>query len=113
MRDKYCVIGNPIAHSKSPAIHRFWLKKLGLDGDYKARLVTDLEAYFEARRGDPDWRGCNVTAPHKEAVIPLLDEAGTIGAVNCIVREGGEQLRGRRACMRHAEGGRVDDQGGA
>jgi len=86
------VIGNPIAHSKSPAIHRFWLKKLGLDGDYQATLVTDLDAYFEARRGDPDWRGCNVTAPHKEAVIPLLDEAGTIGAVNCIVREGDRLL---------------------
>ena len=86
------VIGNPIAHSKSPAIHRFWLKKLGLDGDYKTRLVTDLEAYFESRRGDPDWRGCNVTAPHKEAVIPLLDEASPIGAVNCIVREGDRLL---------------------
>ena len=86
------VIGNPIAHSKSPAIHRFWLKKLGLDGDYKATLVTELDAYFESRRGDPDWRGCNVTAPHKEAVIPLLDEASPIGAVNCIVREGGRLL---------------------
>jgi shikimate dehydrogenase len=82
------VIGNPIAHSKSPAIHRFWLKKLGLEGDYRPILVTDLKAYFEARRGDPQWRGCNVTAPHKEAVIPFLDEASAIGAVNCIVREG-------------------------
>src|SRR5436305_1809534 len=87
------VIGNPIAHSKSPAIHAFWLKKLGLEGDYKAILVTDLSAYFAARRGDPDWRGCNVTAPHKEAVIPFLDEASAIGAVNCIVREG-ERLIG-------------------
>jgi shikimate dehydrogenase len=82
------VIGNPIAHSKSPAIHLFWLKKLGLEGDYRATLVTDLNAYCEARRGDPDWRGCNVTAPHKAAAIPLLDEAGPVGAVNCIVREG-------------------------
>jgi shikimate dehydrogenase len=82
------VIGNPISHSKSPAIHGFWLKKLGLEGDYKATLVTDLSAYLETRRGDPDWRGCNVTAPHKEAVIPFLDEATSIGAVNCIVRDG-------------------------
>lgn len=83
------VIGDPIAHSKSPAIHNFWLKKLGLEGDYRSTLVTDLNAYFAARRGDPDWRGCNVTAPHKLAVIPLLDEAGPIGAVNCVVPHGG------------------------
>jgi len=82
------VIGNPIAHSKSPAIHRFWLKKLGFIGDYKPTLVTDLNDHFEARRRDPDWRGCNVTAPHKAAVIPFLDEASPIGAVNCILRDG-------------------------
>ena len=82
------VIGDPIAHSKSPAIHNFWLKQLGIAADYRATRVTDLEAYFEARRRDPDWRGCNVTAPHKQAVIPFLDEASPIGAVNCIVRDG-------------------------
>ena len=82
------VIGNPIAHSKSPAIHLFWLKKLGLAGDYRATLVTDVAAYVAARRDDPDWRGCNVTAPYKTAILPFLDEASPIGAVNCIVREG-------------------------
>src|SRR4051812_14114027 len=83
------VIGDPIAHSKSPAIHSFWLKKLGLEGTYSATLVTDLNAYFAARGGDPDWRGCNVTAPHKQAVIPFLDETSPVGAVNCIMRDGG------------------------
>ena len=87
------VIGDPIAHSKSPAIHNFWLEKLGLQGSYQATLVSDLNEYFRARRADPDWRGCNVTAPHKLAVIPFLDEASAIGAVNCIVREG-ERLVG-------------------
>ena len=82
------VIGDPIAHSKSPAIHNFWLGKLGIDADYGATRVTDLRAFFDARRRDPDWRGCNVTAPHKQAVIPFLDEASPIGAVNCIVRDG-------------------------
>ncbi len=81
------VIGDPIAHSKSPAIHNFWLQKLGLQADYRATLVTDLDAYFASRRDDPDWRGCNVTAPHKLAAIPFLDEASPIGAVNCILRE--------------------------
>jgi len=82
------VIGDPIAHSKSPAIHNFWLECLGLEAAYRATLVTDLNAYFDARRGDPDWRGCNITAPHKQAAIPLLDEASPIGAVNCVVRDG-------------------------
>src|SRR6185295_5762182 len=82
------VIGDPIAHSKSPAIHNFWLRSLGIDAAYRATRVTDLNAFFEARRGDPEWRGCNVTAPHKQAVIPFLDEASPIGAVNCIVRDG-------------------------
>lgn len=83
------VIGDPIAHSKSPAIHKFWLRKLGLDADYRTTRVTDLSTYLDARRGDPDWHGCNVTAPHKLAVIPFLDEASPIGAVNCIVRDDG------------------------
>jgi shikimate dehydrogenase len=82
------VIGNPIAHSLSPAIHKFWLKSLGIDADYRATLVSDLDAFFAARRGDLAWHGCNVTAPHKQAVIPFLEEASPIGAVNCVVRDG-------------------------
>lgn len=86
------VIGDPIAQSKSPAIHGFWLGKLGIDAEYRACHVTggDLEDYLSARRADPVWRGCNVTMPHKQAVIPLLDRvdplAARIGAVNTIVR---------------------------
>jgi shikimate dehydrogenase len=82
------VIGDPIAHSKSPAIHNFWLDLLGIEAVYRATLITDLNDYFRERRGDPDWRGCNITAPHKQAVIPFLDEASPIGAVNCVVRDG-------------------------
>ena len=82
------VIGDPIAHSKSPAIHNFWLESLRIEAIYRATLVTDLNAYFHARRGDPDWRGCNITAPHKQAAINFLEEASPIGAVNCVVREG-------------------------
>lgn len=88
------VVGDPIAQSKSPAIHRFWLETLGLDGDYLARrLPTEaLADYLADKRADPDWRGCNVTIPHKQAMLPLLDrvdrQAERIGAVNIIVREG-------------------------
>lgn len=89
------VIGDPVAHSLSPAIHTFWLDALGLDASYVATRVAPgtLAAHFAARRADPDWRGSNVTAPHKEAVFDVLDEVGAeakrIGAVNCIYRDEG------------------------
>ena len=69
------VIGDPIAHSKSPLIHKFWMEKLGFDGDYRAVRVTrdGLATYIESRRNDSDWRGCNVTMPLKIAVRALLD----------------------------------------
>ena len=89
------VIGDPIAQSKSPLMHGFWLEKLGIDADYGRRhLTTDqLAEYIESRRTDPAWRGCNVTLPHKQSVMPLLDRidpvAEAIGAVNTIVPRDG------------------------
>ena len=94
------VIGDPVAQSKSPAIHRFWLERLGVDADYRAKHVAtgDLADYLGKRRADPAWRGCNVTMPHKQAVIPLLDRldplAAKIGAVNTIVPAGDGTLTG-------------------
>lgn len=86
------VIGDPISHSKSPAIHGFWLKQLGIEADYRATHVTPegLADYFEARRGDPDWRGCNITIPHKQAALDHVEDRGgireTIGAINTVIR---------------------------
>lgn len=86
------VIGDPISHSKSPLIHNFWLEKLGIDADYRACHVRpeELADYFDARRQDADWRGCNVTIPHKENVQAYLDgldsKAQAVGAVNCVYR---------------------------
>lgn len=94
------VIGDPIAQSKSPAIHTFWLEKLGIDGAYGRALVpaAGLADYLAATRADPDWRGCNVTMPHKQAIMPLLDRldplAARIGAVNTVVRESDGSLTG-------------------
>lgn len=85
------VIGDPVAHSKSPDIHAFWLAKLGIEADYRRTHVApeDLASHLARRRGDPDWLGCNLTMPHKQAAMPLLDEidpaAARIGAVNTIV----------------------------
>ena len=73
------VIGDPIAHSKSPLSHNFWLGKLGIDAEYRAMRVTldSLHTYLAERRRDPAWRGCNVTMPLKEAAI---NHAGRVSA---------------------------------
>jgi shikimate dehydrogenase len=90
------VIGDPIAHSKSPLIHNRWLRRLGVAGEYRSTFVrsSELGAFLELRRSDPDWRGCNVTLPHKELVIEHLDRLGlevrAIGAANCVGRIGQE-----------------------
>ncbi|MAW90184.1 MAG: shikimate dehydrogenase [Altererythrobacter sp.] len=95
------VIGDPIAQSKSPAIHGFWIEKLGLEAAYRAHHVTSetLAAYLSERREDPDWRGCNVTMPHKQAVAPLVDRieplAKRVGAINTVYRGADGALIGR------------------
>ena len=89
------VIGDPVAQSRSPAIHGAWLAEAGIEAGYQATRVTheEVETFLADRRRDPAWRGCNVTAPLKQAVIPHLDRldpaAARIGAVNCIVPEAG------------------------
>ena len=94
------VIGDPIVQSKSPAIHGFWLDALGIAADYRRCHVTaaGLADTIAARRGDPLWRGCNVTMPHKQAVMPLLDAidplAARVGAVNTVVPGADGRLTG-------------------
>lgn len=87
------VIGEPIAHSKSPLIHGFWLRRLRMDAEYRTAHVTPdaLGAYIEGRREDPLWRGCNVTIPHKLSVMEHVADPGdvrtSIGAMNTIARD--------------------------
>lgn len=94
------VIGDPIVQSKSPAIHNFWLGKLGIEAEYRACHVRsdELADYLVARRDDPDWRGCNVTMPHKQTIMPLLGRIGSpadaIGAVNTVLPLGERGLTG-------------------
>ncbi|MEG3163731.1 shikimate dehydrogenase [Sphingomonas sp. PB2P19] len=86
------VIGDPIAQSKSPIIHGFWLDALGLDAEYRRAHVTAdaLPAYFESRKADPAWQGCNITMPHKLAALDHVtdpgDVRGSIGAINTVFR---------------------------
>lgn len=87
------VIGDPIAQSKSPLIHKFWLERLGIEADYRAHHVTptELADYIEQRSADSGWRGCNVTLPHKIEIMDLVSDPGgvrdKIGAMNTIVRQ--------------------------
>ena len=112
------VIGDPIVQSKSPTIHGFWLGKLGIDADYRACHVTaeGLADYVASRRADPDWRGCNVTMPHKQAIMPLLDridpEAARIGAVNTVVFRDGRAIGRTRVGAQGGVGQRGRHHGG-
>ena len=88
------VIGHPVAHSRSPLIHGSWLAEHGLEGSYERVDVApaDLPAFVDSLRAGA-FSGGNVTVPHKEAMLPLIDEvsqaARAIGAVNTIWREAG------------------------
>jgi shikimate dehydrogenase len=92
------IIGDPVSHSRSPAIHNAAFKALGLDMVYVPLPVSagDLGAAVQGLRA-LGMRGASVTVPHKGAVLPLVDwldaDARTAEAVNTIVLDG-EQLRG-------------------
>jgi shikimate dehydrogenase len=93
------IIGMPVAHSRSPVVHNYWLEEHGLAGRY-VLLPVKPERLAEALKGlvALGFRGVNVTTPHKQAVMPLLDHvdpmATRIGAVNTIVVEPDGTLRG-------------------
>jgi shikimate dehydrogenase len=84
-----CVIGWPVAHSRSPVIHRYWLKLYGLDGAYEMEAVRpeDIGGFLKSL-GERGYAGANVTLPHKEAALAAAvrpDEAArTIGAANTL-----------------------------
>jgi shikimate dehydrogenase len=92
------VIGHPIAHSRSPMIHSYWLKRYDIEGSYEAIDVAphEVPAFFERLRAG-EFAGGNVTVPDKETAFGLCDErdelAEEIGAVNTLVAKDG-QVRG-------------------
>lgn len=92
---KACVIGWPIAHSRSPLIHNFWLQSYGMEGVYERLPVEPaaLESFFQTLRSG-DHVGCNVTMPHKEKSLNFVDEVDDrvrrIGSLNTVYRENGK-----------------------
>lgn len=92
---KLCgLLGNPVEHSLSPAIHNAAFQKLGLNFVYLAFRVEDIEGAIRGIRALGNLRGFSVTIPHKVAVVPYLDDIETtarhIGSVNTIVVENGK-----------------------
>ncbi|HZX92972.1 MAG TPA: shikimate dehydrogenase [Myxococcales bacterium] len=96
MRALYLLLGDPVAHSRSPAIHARAFELLGVDAVYAPSRVVDVPAAMRGLRA-LSVTGANVTIPHKQAVIGHLDHldesARRIGAVNCILNRDGA-LRG-------------------
>ena len=93
------LLGWPVAHSRSPTIHNYWLKEHGLAGRYVLFAVPPEKLSIAlpglAALG---LRGCNVTTPHKQAVMPMIQSvdplARRIGAVNTIVVDKDGALKG-------------------
>lgn len=91
--DKYGLIGFPLGHSFSRGFFTEKFAREGIDAKYVNFEIPDASMLLDVIRDNPELRGLNVTLPHKQAVIPLLDElsdeAREIGAVNVIrIRDG-------------------------
>lgn len=124
VQTQFCgIIGNPVEHSLSPAIHNAAFRKLGLNCVYLAWKVESIGDAVKGLRALGNFLGASVTIPHKVSAVPFLDEieptARKIGAINTIVaesgrligyntdatgalralREGGVTLTGRRIAM--------------
>lgn len=92
------VIGHPVGHSLSPAIHNAAFAARGLNYVYLAFDVADLAGFVQGMRAMPSFRGVSVTIPHKRAIREHLDEidplAARIGSVNTVVRTQDDRLAG-------------------
>jgi shikimate dehydrogenase len=93
-KTKVCaVIGAPVEHSLSPAIHNAAFEKLGLDYAYVAFRVEDIAGAMTGMRALGNFRGMSVTIPHKTSIMEHLDEieevARNIGSVNTVLNEDG------------------------
>src|SRR6266702_4160802 len=84
------ITGWPVAHSRSPTLHNFWLDEQGIDGAYLP-LPVHPEQLEQALRALPvlGFRGCNLTIPHKQMALSVVDRieplARRIGAINTVV----------------------------
>ena len=93
------IMGWPVTHSRSPALHNFWIDEHGIDGVY-VPLPVPPEHLAQALRALPalGFRGCNLTLPHKQAALAIVDRvdplARRIGAMNTVVIAADGSLEG-------------------
>src|SRR5258708_25381917 len=92
-------MGHPVAHSRSPMIHGYWLKTLGIEGAYELKdLMPEEFSAFVTHLESNGYVGGNITVPHKEAAYRLAaghDQAAeAVGAVNTLWLENGRLLGG-------------------
>jgi shikimate dehydrogenase len=89
-----CLIGWPAAHSRSPLIHHYWLRTLGIEGGYNIEAVPpEGFAEFVLHLSTHGFVGANVTIPHKERALALTkpdERARAVGAANTLWYEGSE-----------------------
>ena len=98
----YGIIGNPVSHSMSPAIHNAAFTEKGLNNVYVPLKIANIDTFMKECR-EIDFQGFSVTIPHKESVLPLLDDldpnARRIGAINTIVNRNGKLTGYNTDCM--------------
>ncbi|MFQ5713658.1 MAG: shikimate dehydrogenase [Candidatus Scalinduaceae bacterium] len=103
----YGVVGNPISHSISPVIHNSSFIEKGLNSVYVPMKVLDIETFIKDFR-KMDFQGFSVTIPHKESILPFLDDidyvAGKIGAINTVVNQDGRLTGHNTDCMAAVKG---------
>ena len=91
-----CIVGYPARHSRSPMLHGYWIKRYGLEADYRAEEIPPEEiSEFLTHLADHGYVGCNVTMPHKDIAFELSDpdeRATSVGAANTLWLDHGRLL---------------------
>ena len=94
-KEKFVIFGNPVAHSKSPQMHNAGFEDIEYDGIYQKHLLEDGETVKEIFL-ENNYKGANITVPHKEAAFRNADEvrglANEIKAVNTYINEDGKVI---------------------
>jgi len=93
------VMGWPVMHSRSPLLHNYWFKQHGLTGTYVPLAIAPATLAAALRALHPlGFAGCNLTLPHKQAAMTVIDEVDalskTIGAISCVIARPDGSLAG-------------------
>ena len=101
------VMGWPVMHSRSPLLHNYWFKQHGLAGTYVPLAIAPATLAAALRALHPlGFAGCNLTLPHKQAAMAVVDEvdalAKSIGAISCVIAFAGSGAVINRSPIRNA-----------